>query len=1165
MKKKDKTKSPPLPNKPFLVVGVGASAGGLEAFTLLLKHLPADTGFAFVLVQHLDPVHESVLTELLARASSMPVLEVTNNLRVEPNHVYVIPPNMNMAIAKGVLKLSARQQTAGEYRSIDFFLKSLAEDQRDRAIGVILSGTASDGTLGLKAIKAEGGITFAQDGSAKYDSMPRNAQASGCVDNVLSPEDIAKELARIAGLPRATNSSEQPSPALPSEGERKSRQPRVADAAAAPGEKTGSLAGAGDERLEGEAAENGSRAETSALKKILLLLHAHCGVDFSLYKSNTIERRVSRRMVLSKHNTLGDYAAFLKGNARELDTLYSDVLINVTSFFRNPEAFETLKRRVFPKLLAQPSRHEKPLRVWVPGCSAGQEAYSIAMAFLEASAQTARAPKLQVFATDLNKALLDKARRGLYAKSLVADVPPARLRRFFVEEEGGYRVGKALREMVVFARQNLIADPPFSRMDLISCRNLLIYLEPGLQKQVVSTFHYALKPEGYLFLGASESVGSFTNLFEPVDNKHKMFSKIPGPTPAYNLPVAAGRVAGRNKPPAIQPGPLPEGFRTELNAQQEADRVTVNRFAPPGVLVNGGLEILQFRGATSPYLEPPTGKASFGLLGMAREGLLLPLRATINQAKRENKPSRRDNARVQQNGCARMVTIEVIPLRNLKERCYLILFEEKTERAALVAPSLEPAGGARKMREPVSKQTESRRITELERELSETRDYLQSIRQQHEAANEVLQASSEETQSANEELETSKEELESTNEELTTVNDELANRNTELNRLNGDLNNLQIITHTAVLLLGRDMAIRRFTPLAEKTFNLVATDVGRPLSKIKHNLDLPDLERFVTEVIDTVSVREREVRDKEGRWYSLRARPYMTLDNQIDGAVLALVDIDALKRSKQEMNAAREYAEATLRTARQPLIVLRLDFLVNTANEAFYRTFKVTPGETEGRSIFELSNGQWNIPKLRLLLEDILPRNSFFNDFEVTHDFPGAGSRTMLLNARRLDSGAGTPQMVLLAFEDVTERHRASEATTKLAAIVEATDDAVFSNTLEGVITSWNAGAERMCGYSAEAIVGKNFSVLSPSEGADDWERIQEKLRRDRRVTQFETEWVRKDRSHIQVTLSISALHDRTGALSGASVIARDVTERKRTEKALRDSEERLRRALTKP
>jgi len=1056
---KQEERSEPSKSSSFPIVGVGASAGGLVAFTELLKHLPLDTGMGFVLVQHLDPQHESALTQLLTRATKMPVREVTNKLRVEANHVYIIPPNTNLALAQGALQLQPRQQTHMPHRSIDFFFESLAEDQRERAIGVILSGTATDGTLGLEAIKAEGGITFAQDESAQYDSMPRSAVAAGCVDSVLSPENIAKELARIAqhpyvaGQPIELLTSPEDDRAEATAHEDPSTLLRASDETPLPSGGRGTpRTGTKQARAEAEAARG--KAGENGFKQILLLLRSHSGVDFSLYRTTTIQRRITRRMVLGKQDTLESYAHFLRGNAKELDTLYSDVLISVTGFFRNPEAFDVLRRTVFPKLLQR--RGDQPFRVWVLGCSTGQEAYSIAMAFVEAAEDAPGMRKLQVFATDLNDALLDKARHGLYAKTLAQDLSPKRLRRFFVEEEGGYRVVKSLREMVCFARQNLMSDPPFSRMDLISCRNLLIYIGSSSQKKALPTFHYALKPGGFLFLGASESIAGFSHLFEPVDKKHKIYSRKVAITPALRLPGKTERgehpATGQRPlaPLPMGPGEAPVGFRADLNAQREADRITVNRFAPPGVLIDAELQIVQFRGLTGAYLEPPTGQPSFDVLGMARGGLMLPLRAAITQAKKENKAVRRENVRVEQNGQTRTVNLEVIPLKNLRERSFLILFEETEQlwHASGRAPlpeTIEPSGAV-PTPSPTAKE-ESGRVADLEREISEMRDYLQSIQEQYEAANEELQASSEEAQSANEELqslneelETSKEELESTNEELTTVNEEMVNRNAELNRLHGDLVNLQTSTKLAVVLLGRNLTIRSFSAPAEKQFHLRATDVGRPIGHVRHNLVFgaeaggspesrecpPDLETLIAEVIASVREQECEVRDKDGRWRSLRVRPYL-IDKRVDGAVLVLVDIDALKRGEHAIAAARDYAEAIVRTVANPLVILNAELRVDTANDAFYNTFKVEPSESEGRLIYELGNHQWNIPRLRELLKDILPGNSVFDNFEVTHDFETIGRRTMLLNARVLrDRGEGA--RILLGIQDLTERKQAEDA-----------------------------------------------------------------------------------------------------------------------------------------
>ena len=1020
----------------MFIVGVGASAGGLEAFTELLQHLPGDTGMAFVLVQHLDPVHESALAQILTRATPMPVREVRNNLKVEPNHIYIIPPNRSMAILKGVLKLTRRQSGRTALRSIDSFFESLAQEQGERAIGIVLSGTASDGTLGLEAIKAEGGITFAQDESAKYDSMPRSAIAAGCVDLVLAPQAIARELARMSRHPYVVNGATQLVGAVPPETEHEADQPSGSIASAS--ERHRSLAShtkqARDEASSKQPALG--TPEADLFKKILGILRTHCGVDFSLYKSNTIRRRIARRVVLNGHESLRHYLSFLKGNPKELDALYSDVLISVTSFFRNPESFEALKRLVFPKLLAQRGR-EGSIRVWTLGCSTGQEAYSIAIAYAECCDEQNSAPKLHIFATDLNDAMLDTARSGLYSKTLAQDMSPDRLRRFFVEEEGGYRVSKRIREQVVFARQNIMSDPPFSRMDLISCRNLLIYLEPGLQKSIMPALHYALRPDGFLFLGTNESIGSFNNLFTPVDPKRKIFSKKPAAMTGFRLPLPDQRSVPEHRVPttvvrdrAEGRGPA-ESTRREFDAQREADRALLNLFAPPSVLVNSDFEILQFRGPTGPFLESPTGKATFNVLKMAREGLMLPLRSALTAARRDNQPVRKENVRVHQEGAAaRLISLHVIPLRNLRAQSFLILFE---------SPRSHGKGEfARVLERPkaLGKRQESRRIAELERELSETRGYLQSIQEDHEATTEELQASSEEVQSANEELqsineelETSKEELESTNEELTTVNEEMSNRNAELSRANADLNNLQLNMNTAVLLFSRNLTLRRFTPQAERIFNLLPTDVGRSVSGIRHNLDLSDLDHMLDDVIASLSFRELDVRDKDGRWYVMRLSPYLTVDNAMDGVVLVL--------------------------------------------------------------------------------------------------------------------------------SDITERKHGEEALGRLAAIVDSSADSIISTDLDGIIATWNRGAELLFGYSSNEAIGQWIGLILPKERESEVTDLLARVGRGEIVTDVHMTRRRKDGSKVEVSLTVSPVRNTLGEVVGVSKVDRDMTQ---YNGAMREREDLLKR-----
>ncbi len=1148
------------------IVGIGASAGGLEAFTRLLKQLPLDTGFGFVLVQHLDPQHESALAQLLTRATAMPVVEVTNQLRVRPNHVYIIPPNTVMGIARGVLQLRPRSPSRLALRSIDCFFEALAADQHERAIGVILSGTANDGTLGLEAIKAEGGLTFAQDDSARYDSMPRSAAAAGCVDLVLSPENIARELARIARHPYVAGQSPETVP--PSNGRNGAPAPGGAISPPARGRRPARTVGP-DRPLPAPAIETAGGTAAAGYRQILLLLRDHSHVDFALYKTSTIHRRIRRRAVLSRRNNLEDYATFLRGNPKELDALYGDALIGVTSFFRNADAFDVLQHVVFPRLLQEPG--DEPLRAWVLGCSTGQEAYSLAMAFTEAAEKVVRTRKLQVFATDLNEASLKKARQGHYAKTLVQDVAPARLQRFFVEEDGGYRVIKALRESVVFARQNVTSDPPFSRMDLISCRNVLIYLEASLQKKIIPAFHYALKPGGVLFLGASESIGPFTDLFQPVDRKQKIFLKKEAPTKGFHLPVPrdrgdrppAGPLHPTGRPAGRNPGGRPDLFPGELNAEREADRVTVNQFAPPGVLINADLQILQFRGPTGAYLEPPAGKASFNLLKMAREGLMLPLRAAILRARKENRTVRQEGVTVLQNGANRLVHLEVVPLKNLKERCFLVLFSdaEKSGPAGASAVTVRTSRAA-------GRKEESHRVVGLERDLAETRDYLQSVQENQESANDELQASNEEGQSANEELqslneelETSKEELESTNEELTTVNDEMINRNSELNRLNADLTNLQVSTRFVIVVLGRDLTIRRFSAEAEKQFRLHAGDVGRPVGAVRHNLRLPDLSAIIAEVVAGGPDYEREVQDRERHWYALRVRPYLTADHKVDGAVLVLIDIDDLKKAERLVTEAHEHAEAIIRTVPNPLVTLSTDLRVLSTNEAFNRAFKLAPGDTTNRSFFEIDRGAWNTPKLRRLLKDVIGRNTVVNEFEVTHNFARIGRRSLLLNARVLNELGGKTKEILLGVQDVTDvlafQADVRRSEMRYRRLFEAAQDGILIlDPVTHRITDANPYLVRLLGYSRKQLLKKELWQIGllKDEAAN---REAFRALKAKGFIRYEGLPLKsKGGRHHEVEF-VSNLYDE----GGETVIqcnVRDITERKRGEKALRQAQGQL-------
>ncbi|MEG4214908.1 chemotaxis protein CheB [Microcoleus sp. Pol14C6] len=970
---------------PFPIVGIAASAGGLEAFTQLLSNLPADTGMAFVLIQHLAPDHKSLLSEILARTTQMPVNEVKDGIAVEPNQVYVIPPNTKMVVSNGALKLSPREKIYGKYMPGDAFFTSLAVDRGHKAIAVVLSGGDGDGSLGLNAIKAAGGMTFAQcQDTAKFDSMPITAVATGNVDFVLPPEKIAEELANY------------------------SRNPLL----------TGSL----HLRKVEESPEEGE-----ALASIFALLKSTTGVDFSHYKPTTLARRIQRRMVLYKLESLDDYAQHLRQNSAEVKALYEEILIHVTSFFRDPEAFEKLKELVFPTITQNKSA-ETPIRIWVAGCSTGEEVYSIAICLLEFLGDRAIQPPIQIFATDIGEHAIGKARSGLYSENQMVDVSPERRTRFFIaQEEGSYRISKAVRELCIFARQDLGSDPPFSNLDLVSCRNVLIYLGESLQKKVMPIFHYSLNPTGFLLLGTSESTGEFSYLFTSVDKKCKVYAKnLTASCPTFSFTPSSYPVAKA----AQQQGANEEKLMNSFDLQRATDQLIVNRYSPPSVVVNEQMKIMQVRGDIDPYLRVAAGTPDLNLLNMARAGLLVELRTAIYQAQTQNVTIRKEGVLLESGGRSSLVNFEVIPFRPqaVEGRYFLVVFEDGLppllNLSTLTSESFEQADLVREIelrRQQLAVANQEKNAAQAQ--LQAVIQAQESLNQDLKVANEEILSSNEELQSTNEELETAKEEIQATNEELTTTNEELRSRNIEQSLVNNDLINLLSSINIPILMLTNDLQIRRFTPTAPQIFSLIPTDVGRPFSDIRStlNVNAPDLEQMILEVIDTLQTKEQEVQTLSGYWYNLRIRPYRTTENLIDGVVMVLIDIDALKRSTKTLEAARNYAEAIVETVQTPLVVLDANFRVNKANRAFYKTFQISSSEIAQYSLFELGNGQWNIPQLRWILEDILVSDVQLQNFEWEHVFDQIGQKTMLLNACKLQQ-EDQALMILLSIEDITER-----------------------------------------------------------------------------------------------------------------------------------------------
>jgi two-component system CheB/CheR fusion protein len=882
----------------FPVVGIGASAGGLAAFEAFFSGMPADTdpGMAFVLVQHLAPDHESILTDLVRRYTRMQVFEVKDGMVVRPNCAYIIPPNRDMAFLNGTLQLMEPAAPRGQRLPIDFFFRSLAQDQHERAICIVLSGTGSDGTQGVRAIKGEGGMAMAQNpDSTEYDGMPRSAIATGLVDYELPPAEMPAQL--IAYVSHAFGKSPRPT--------------------AAPAPK----------------AEN-------ALKKIFILLRAQTGHDFSQYKQSTIHRRIERRMAVHQIEAMDKYVKCLQQAPAEVEALFRDLLIGVTSFFRDPEAFKGLEEQVIPKLFAgKPA--DAAIRVWAPGCSTGEEAYSLAILLQERLEVLKQGFKVQVFATDIDSQAIATARAGLYPASVAADISSERMARFFAAEPDGsaYRIHKGIRDLIVFSEQDVIKDPPFSKLDLISCRNLLIYMGGDLQKKLIPLFHYALKPGAFLFLGTSETVGEFGDLFSTLDRKLKLYQRKEGIHGAqraalgrFLLPMTAQgeavpRAALLRKGYGGQAGETADTGKQSL--RELTEQALLQQVAPAGALVNGQGDILYLYGRTGLYLEPAQGEAGINnILKMAREGLRRELTTALHQAASEKRVVRYPGLHVKTNGDFTTVNLTVRPVaagpvETPESPLYLVILEE--------APPSAP--GSRDQPSVSSDQPSDAdaRIVALKQELRAKEEYLQTANEQLETSNEELKSSNEEMQSVNEELqstneelETSKEELQSVNEELATVNAELQTKVGDLSRANNDMNNLLAGTGIGTIFVDHQLRILRFTPAVTQIINLILSDVGRPVGHIVSNLiGYNRLVADVQGVLDSLISKEVEVKTQTGAWYTLRIQPYRTLDNVIEGAVITFVNTTEAKKARDE----QQLNEARVRVALQayPIVVSSQD------------------------------------------------------------------------------------------------------------------------------------------------------------------------------------------------------------------------------------------------
>jgi two-component system, chemotaxis family, CheB/CheR fusion protein len=885
----------------FPIVGMGASAGGLEAFETFFKAMPSDSGMAFVLVAHLDPTHISLLPELVQKHTQMKVFQVEDGVMVEPNAVYVIPPNKNLNLFNGRLQLMDLPHPRGANLPIDSFLRSLAQDQGSNAICIILSGTGTDGTLGLKAIKGELGMVMVQDEeTARYDGMPRSAIATSLVDYILPPNKMPDELIRY--VQHAGNR------------------------------------GTNDRLIIGGGAASG------ALQKVYALLRTRTHHDFSLYKENTICRRIERRMHVHQLDDISTYVRYLQESDREVDILFKELLIGVTSFFRDPPAFGKLKEILLKQLADKPNEYN--FRVWVPGCSTGEEAYSVALLLQECMEELKAYFNIQIFGTDIDEEAINFARTGLYPASIAADVGGGkRLGRFFFKEEEGYQIKKMIREMLVFAPQNVIKDPPFTKLDLLCCRNLLIYLSAELQQKLLPIFHYSLKPNGVLFLGSSETIGPATDLFVTQDKKWKIFGHKPSTVTAYRTLDFPTVSAEREALEAGVSGTVQQA--EELSALQLVETILQQSDAPPCIIVDVAYNVLYIHGHTGRYLEPAIGRTSVNILEMARPGLKAELTAALREVAIHKEEVVRKGLEVEQNGGHLSVDLSIRPIleQTPMRGLLMIVFEEAAASAKEAKKTSRPARKrGRKNVEEIE-----RELQHMKEDLQTTIEELETSNEELKSTNEELQSTNEELQSTNEELETSKEELQSLNEESVTVNAELQNRVEELSHINDDIKNLLDSTQIATLFLDTELRVRRFTPKMTEIIPLTGADLDRPVTHFAANLQDVDLAGSGEAVLENLVPVEREVSSRDGNCFRMRVFPYRTTGNVIDGVVITLVDITELKQVEGALRASEERGHSILKVAGDGIYEIGISGKIVFANEIFAKMFGFTAEELIGK------------------------------------------------------------------------------------------------------------------------------------------------------------------------------------------------------------------------
>jgi len=946
---------------------MGASAGGLEALVEFFAHVPADSGLAFVVVTHQHPEHLSLLAEILNRNCKIPVADAVDGVRLRADHAYVCPAGSQIKVVGGKMQVTKNSNLEPRQLPIDTFLRNLAQDRKERAVSVIFSGNGADGALGLKAIKGEGGLIIVQDpATAKFAGMPASAIASGLVDYILQPADMPCQLVAYLRGPFLKRRAAEPAASIIPDDE---------------------------------------------LQKIMVLLRTHTRYDFSSYKVATIQRRIERRMSVQQIRTPADYIEYLQKSPPELDLLFKELLISVTCFFRDRAAWEKLCNTVVPEMLAV-LPDSATFRVWVPGCATGEEAYSAAILLRDCIDRLHRRIDVQVFGTDLDPRAVEIARAGKYPEGITADVPPGWLERHFTRQGDHYVINREIRESVIFAQQNVISDPPFTKLDWISCRNLLIYLNTDLQRRLFLLFHYALNPGGMLTLGTSETVGDRGDLFRPIDRTWKFFTRQ-GTARTHEMIHLPAKPA-LAEPPATGalPPPLPvPAVEREQRTSRLVEQLLLSRYTPASLLVDSRGDILHVHGRTGLYLEPASGSVPrLNILEMAREGLATEMRTALRQANSSKREVVRENIRVKFNRSTHSLDVAVVRLT------------EPEPLRGLLLVTLRPVPNRKK--EAKAPAVTGR--THLVRALREARDSLRASieelaisNEELTSANEELQSANEELQSSNEELDTSREELQSLNEELSTVNAEQSAKVEELARSRDDMQNLLNSTEVATLFLDNELRIRRYTESATRLVHLIPSDIGRPLSDQTSKLKATRLAEDCREVLRTLVPRQSEVETKDGAWYLMRILPYRTVENAVDGVVITFVNISGVTLAERTGQEAWSYFENVFNTVHEPLLMLDEQLRLVAANKAFYERFRWRPRQIEGELLYEIGSGEWEQPELRRLLEKVGPQQTAVEGFKLESNFSKIGHCIFMLNARRLKQRAGLPGMILLTLQEV--------------------------------------------------------------------------------------------------------------------------------------------------